>query len=106
MDRAIPLGRLAGVRIGMSWVVPFVACLYALSLATNLLPRSVEGQSTTSYWLAGGLGAALLFLSLLAHEMGHALVALSVDDAIPAGALEEIRAAIDAVEVRAVNLAE
>ena len=73
-DRAIPLGRLAGVRIGMSWVVPFVAGLYALSLATSLLPRSIPGQSTSSYWLAGGVGAAFLFLSLLAHEMGHALV--------------------------------
>ena len=73
-DRAIPLGRLAGVRIGMSWVVPFVAGLYALSLATSLLPRSIPGQSTSSYWLAGGMGAAFLFLSLLAHEMGHALV--------------------------------
>jgi D-3-phosphoglycerate dehydrogenase len=40
------------------------------------------------------------------HQGGHALVALSVDDAIPAAALEEIRVAIDAVEVRAVNLAE
>ena len=73
-DRAIPLGRLAGVRIGMSWVVPFVAGLYALSLATSLLPRSIPGQSTSSYWLAGGMGALFLFLSLLAHEMGHALV--------------------------------
>jgi D-3-phosphoglycerate dehydrogenase len=40
------------------------------------------------------------------HQGGHALVALSVDDVIPAAALEEIRVAIDAVEVRAVNLAE
>ncbi len=37
---------------------------------------------------------------------GHALVALSVDDAIPQAALDEISAAIDAIEVRAVNLAE
>ena len=40
------------------------------------------------------------------HQGGHALVALSVDDAIPAEALEEIRVAIDAVEVRAVDLTE
>jgi D-3-phosphoglycerate dehydrogenase len=40
------------------------------------------------------------------HQGGHALVALSVDEAIPPAALEEIRVAIDAVEVRAVNLAE
>ena len=70
-DRAIPLGRLAGVRIGMSWVVPFVAGLYALSLATSLLPQSIPGQDTSSYWLAVAVGAAFLFLSLLAHEMGH-----------------------------------
>ena len=37
---------------------------------------------------------------------GHALVALSVDSAIPTSALEEIRTSIQAVEVRAVDLSE
>jgi D-3-phosphoglycerate dehydrogenase / 2-oxoglutarate reductase len=37
---------------------------------------------------------------------GHALVALSVDSAIPASVLEEIGRSIDAVEVRAVDLTE
>ena len=74
MDRAIPLGRLAGVRITMSWVVPFVACLYAVSLATGPLPNAVPGEPSSAYWIAGLAGAALFFLSLLAHEMGHALV--------------------------------
>jgi D-3-phosphoglycerate dehydrogenase len=37
---------------------------------------------------------------------GHALVALSVDSAIPAAVLEEIRTAIDAASVRAVDLTE
>ena len=37
---------------------------------------------------------------------GHALVALSVDSAIPAAVLEEIAAAIDAASVRAVDLGE
>ncbi len=37
---------------------------------------------------------------------GHALVALSVDDAIPPAVLDEIRAAIDAADVRAVDLSE
>jgi D-3-phosphoglycerate dehydrogenase / 2-oxoglutarate reductase len=37
---------------------------------------------------------------------GHALVALSVDSAIPAAVLEEIESAIDAVSVRAVDLTE
>lgn len=74
MDRAIPIGTLAGVRVGMSWVVPLVAFLYATTLAGSLLPRAVPHQSGSTYWLVGGLGAALFFASLLAHEMGHALV--------------------------------
>jgi len=37
---------------------------------------------------------------------GHALVALSVDSAIPGAVLEEIRVAIDAASVRAVDLTE
>jgi D-3-phosphoglycerate dehydrogenase len=37
---------------------------------------------------------------------GHALVALSVDTAIPAPVLEEIRTEIDAASVRAVDLTE
>jgi D-3-phosphoglycerate dehydrogenase len=37
---------------------------------------------------------------------GHALVALSVDSAIPTSVLEEIGTAIDAASVRAVDLTE
>jgi Zn-dependent protease len=74
MDRAIPLGHLAGVRLAMSWIVPLMAFLYAYTLATVILPNRVEAQSSSTYWLLGVTGAALLFLSLLAHEMGHALV--------------------------------
>lgn len=74
MDRAIPLGRLAGVRLGMSWLVPFVACLYAISLANGPLPNAVPGEPDSTYWIGGLVGALLFFLSLLAHEMGHALV--------------------------------
>ena len=74
MDRAIPIGTVAGVRIAMSWVVPLVALLYASTLAQALLPNSVPYQSDATYWTVGALGAALFFVSLLAHELGHALV--------------------------------
>jgi Zn-dependent protease len=74
MDGAIPLGRLAGIKVAMSWVVPLMAALYAWMLAESLLPDRVGNQGTTTYWAVGIAGAALLFLSLLAHELGHALV--------------------------------
>ena len=59
----------------MSWLVPIVGLFYASGLATNQLPIEVRGQTQTAYWTVGISGAALFFVSLLAHEVGHALVA-------------------------------
>ena len=75
MGRDIPLGRIAGIRIGMSVFVPIIALLYAFTLAQNRFPVTVPGLSESNYWVAGIAGALMFFLSLLAHEVGHALVA-------------------------------
>ena len=75
MGRDIPLGRIAGIKIGFSWTVVLVAGFYTISLATSRFPIEFPGLSTSDYWLAGVLGALLFFASLLAHELGHALVA-------------------------------
>lgn len=75
MGRDIPLGRIAGIRIGMSWLVPLIALLYVWNLAELRFPYEVPGQSAGAYWTAGLVGAVLFFASLLAHEIGHALVA-------------------------------
>ena len=75
MGRELPLGRIAGIRIGMDWSVPIIAVLYTWILATNRFPYEQPGLSDTAYWLAGIAGALLFFASLLAHEIGHALVA-------------------------------
>ncbi len=75
MRRDIPLGRIAGIRIGCSWTVLIIALLYTASLAQGQFPQQVPGLSSGEYWAAGGFGAFLFFVSLLAHEMGHALVA-------------------------------
>jgi Zn-dependent protease len=74
MERAIPLGQLAGIKVAMSWTVPLVAFVYAFTLAESLLPTRAGAQEPSTYWIVAVAGAALLFLSLLAHEMGHALV--------------------------------
>lgn len=74
MERGIPIGSIAGIRVAMSWVVPLVALLYAFTLAESLLPGRVPHQTPSTYWVVGAMGAAAFFLSLLAHEMGHALV--------------------------------
>jgi Zn-dependent protease len=75
VGRDIPLGRIAGIRVGMSVTVPLVALLYAFTLAQNRFPITAPGHSDGSYWVAGVVGALFFFVSLLAHEVGHALVA-------------------------------
>jgi Zn-dependent protease len=75
VGKDIPLGRIAGIKVGMNISVLLVGGLYTVLLATNRFPIEAPGLSTTAYWVAGAVGAVLLFLSLLVHELGHALVA-------------------------------
>lgn len=75
MGRNIPLGRLAGIKVSMDVTVILIAGFYSVALATTRFPYQSPDLSTTAYWVAGGAGALLFFVSLLVHEMGHALVA-------------------------------
>ncbi len=72
---SFPLGRIAGIRIGVHWSVLVIFGLLAYLLAGERFPRAYEGFSTAAYIAAGLLAAVVFFLSLLAHEISHALVA-------------------------------
>jgi Zn-dependent protease/CBS domain-containing protein len=73
--KPIYLGRIFGIplRAHYSWlpVFPF----YAWAIASGLLPRAVPGLPGYEYWLLGLLTTTLLFVSVLAHELAHALMA-------------------------------
>lgn len=76
MNTNIPLGRIRGIRVGLSWSVLLIAGLYVYILASHQFPNQAWGMSTSDYWIAGIAGAVVFFLSLLVHEMSHALMAL------------------------------
>lgn len=69
------LGRIFGIpiRAHYSWlpVIPF----YAWAVASGLLPREAPGLNNYEYWALGFLTTALLFMSVLAHELAHSLMA-------------------------------
>lgn len=71
----IRLGTIAGIPLELhfSWAIVFA--LLAWSLATGYFPTAVPDLPAGSYWSKGILAALLLFASILAHELGHALVA-------------------------------
>jgi Zn-dependent protease/predicted transcriptional regulator len=71
----IPLGRIAGIRISVNWSWLIVFALIVWTLAGNVFPDQNPGLGDGTYAAMAVVGAALFFLSLLLHELGHALQA-------------------------------
>lgn len=63
------------VDINVSWLIAVVIITWSLS--TTAYPSFFSLWSEPQYWLAGIVTTLLLFASVLAHELGHSLVALS-----------------------------
>lgn len=75
MTPHLRLGRVLGIEIGANASVAAIAALLAWSLASTVLPALVPGHTGTEYWAAAAAVTVAFFASLLAHELGHALVA-------------------------------
>lgn len=73
------IGRVRGIDLRVNWSIGIIAMLIAWSLAETVLPDAVDGRSETEYWVAGTLTALGLLAALVAHELGHSLVALRND---------------------------
>ncbi|NEE04437.1 site-2 protease family protein [Phytoactinopolyspora halotolerans] len=75
MTETVRLGTIAGVRVGLHWSVLGIVVLLVFGLAGGLLPEQFPGEPAAAYILAALVATALFVLSLLAHEVGHAVVA-------------------------------
>lgn len=71
----VPLGRWFGIPVKAHWSVLVSVALFATLIAAVYLPEARPGSSTAAYWAAGLVTAPLLFLTLLAHEVAHAVTA-------------------------------
>jgi stage IV sporulation protein FB len=69
---SIPLGRLFGISVRVHLLFPVVAVAMILRLAVK--DTYIEGT-----WIDGVMLAVLLFVSVLAHELGHCFAARWVD---------------------------
>jgi Zn-dependent protease/CBS domain-containing protein len=73
----IRIGRLFGIEVAVhpSWFI--VLAFFAYSLATGFFPQAYPDWSPVSTWSVAFIATLLLFVSVLAHEFGHSLVAKS-----------------------------
>jgi Zn-dependent protease len=75
MRQTLRLGRVAGIPVGVHWSVLVIMALLVQGLAASVLPASAPDEPAWAYWLTALVGSVLFLLSLLAHELAHALVA-------------------------------
>jgi Zn-dependent protease len=70
----IRIGRVFGVDIviHISWFA--ILAFFAFSLATGFFPAAYDWP-TSANWIVAVVATLLLFVSVLAHELGHSLVA-------------------------------
>lgn len=71
---SIPLGRLFGIRIGADWSLLIAVWLVTMSLAMGTFPAWHPEWSGGLRWGVALAAALLLFVSVLIHELSHALV--------------------------------
>lgn len=76
MQPTLVFGRIRGIPIGAHWSALAGVALLAVLIATTVLPLLAPGRDPVIYAAAGAATAIAFVLSLLAHEIAHALVAL------------------------------
>lgn len=76
MRGGLHLGTVRGIELRINWSVAVIMWLVAWSLAAEALPALVEGRTDGEYWTAGIVTTVAFFAGLVAHELGHSLVAL------------------------------
>jgi Zn-dependent protease len=76
MGKSLRLGRIFGipVEINVTWVIIFLLLTYLL---VNRFDASSLRWPATQQWAVAVVTVVLFFLSVLAHELSHSLVALS-----------------------------
>jgi Zn-dependent protease len=75
VTNGIRIGRLFGIQIAIhpSWFI--ILALFAFTLANGFFPQSYPDWSRPTAWVVAVIATLLLFATVLAHELGHSLVA-------------------------------
>ncbi len=75
LKNSLRLGKIFGIeiRLDYSWFIVFT--LVTWSLSTHYFPMRYSAWTRSTYWIIGLATSLLFFISVLAHEISHSLVA-------------------------------
>lgn len=79
MRESLRLGTFAGINVGIHWSIALIGFLITASLAGTMLPAAAAGYTSIAYLVAAVAVTGLFLASIVAHELGHSIVAVNND---------------------------
>jgi Zn-dependent protease len=73
---SLQVAKIKGIPIRLHFTLVIVFFLIAWALAAMLMPEIYPGLNISVYWIMGIIGAIILLVSVLLHELAHSIVAL------------------------------
>ena len=73
-SRGLRAGKIAGIEVQLDWSLIVIFWLILVNLATGTFALHHPDWSPGLRWATGAVAAVLFLLSILAHELAHALV--------------------------------
>jgi Zn-dependent protease len=64
------------IPIKLHFTLIIVFFLISWTLATGFMPHYYPSLTTSQYWIMGVIGAIILFVSILLHELSHSLLSI------------------------------
>ena len=73
---SIQLAKIKGIPIRLHFTLVVAFFLITWTLASGFMPTFFPFLEARHYWLMGIIGAAILFMSVLLHELAHSILSL------------------------------
>ena len=72
--RGLFIGRWFGIDFHLDYSWFLIAAIVTFTLTDDFFPQFLPGRTHAAYLAMGGIAAALFFLSIILHELGHSLI--------------------------------
>ena len=73
---SLQIGTIKKIPIRLHFTLIIVFFLISWTLATGFMPSYYPTLNESQYWIMGAIGAVILFISILLHELSHSLLSI------------------------------